>query len=112
MAGGILVVVGVIVTLVSDSGSATSLIPAFIGVLFVVLGLVGRAKPDLNKHLMHAAAALALLAILGSLGSAIGRGSTGWALFAQVVTIVVMGGFLFLAIQSFKAARLAREAAS
>ncbi len=111
IAGAILIVVGVFVTVVSDSGSATSLIPAFIGAVFVVIGLVGRAKPDLNKHLMHAAAAVALLAILGSLGSAIGRGSTGWALFAQLTTIVVAGAFLFFAVQSFRAARLAREAA-
>ena len=45
-----------------------------------------------------------------SLGSAIGRGSTGWALFAQLATVVVAGVFLFFAIQSFRAARLAREA--
>ncbi|MEM1333386.1 MAG: hypothetical protein AAGG08_08005 [Actinomycetota bacterium] len=110
IAGGVLVAVGVLVTLLSDSSSATSLIPAFIGVVYVVIGLVGRAKPDLNKHLMHGAAALSLLAILGSLGSAIGRGSTGWALFAQLTTVVVAGVFLFFAIQSFRAARLAREA--
>jgi len=108
--GGLLIVVGVFITIVSDSGSATSLIPAFIGAVFVVIGLVARAKPDWNKHLMHAAAAIALLGVVGSLGSAIGRSSTGWALVAQITTIVVLGVFLVLAIQSFRAARLAREA--
>jgi hypothetical protein len=112
IAGAILIVVGVFVTLVSDSGSVTALIPAFIGVVFVVLGALGRAKPDLNHHLMHAAAALALLAILGSLGSAIGRGSTGWALFAQLATVAVATVFLVLSILSFRAARQAREAAA
>jgi hypothetical protein len=110
VSGGVLVVVGVFVTIVSSSNSVTSLIPAFVGAIFVALGLVGRAKPDLNKHLMHAAAALALLFIVGSLGSAIGRGSTGWALFAQLATVVVLGVFLFFAVQSFRAVRLAREA--
>jgi len=108
-AGATLIAVGIFVTIVSDSGSVTSLIPAFIGVIFVVLGAVGRAKPDLSHHTMHAAAAVALLALLGSLGSAIGRGSTGWALFAQVATIVVAGAFLALAVMSFRAARIARE---
>ncbi|MEL6890419.1 MAG: hypothetical protein AAFP84_02380, partial [Actinomycetota bacterium] len=75
LSGGVLVVVGVVVTLLSDSGSVTSLIPAFVGIVFVAIGFVARAKPDLNKHLMHVAAAVALLAILGSLGSAVGRGS-------------------------------------
>ncbi|MEM8708533.1 MAG: hypothetical protein AAGE98_18860 [Actinomycetota bacterium] len=110
IAGAVLIVTGIVVTIASDSESATSLIPAFVGAVFVGLGLLAQAKPDLNHHVMHAAAAVALLAVLGSIGSAIGRGSTGWALFAQLVTIVVLGGFLYLAIQSFRAARLAREA--
>jgi hypothetical protein len=110
VAGFVLVVVGVIGTIASDSESVTSLIPAFIGAVLAVLGLVARAKPDLNHHLMHAAAALALLALLGSLGSAIGRGSSGWALAAQVATIVVCGVFVYFAVQSFRAARLARSA--
>lgn len=110
--GGVLIVIGVVVSILSDSESVTSLIPAFIGIVFVLIGLVGRLRPALNHHAMHAAAALSLIAILGSLGSVIGRGSTGWALFSQLATIAVTGAFLVLAIQSFRAARLAREAAA
>lgn len=112
LAGVALIVVGVFAGIVSDTGSVTAFIPAFIGVVFVAIGAVGRAKPELNKHLMHAAAMLALLAIIGSLGSAVGRGSTGLALFAQLATIVIAAVFLVLAIRSFRAARLAREAAA
>jgi hypothetical protein len=107
--GAALIVLGVIVTIASDSGSATSLIPAFIGVVFLLLGLAARAKPDWNHHLMHAAAALALLAIVGSLGSAIGRGAEGWALFAQLATIALCAVYVFVAVQSFRAARLTRQ---
>ena len=103
-----LVVLGLVVTIASDSGSATSLIPAFIGVVFVLIGLVARVKPDQHHHLMHGAAALSVLAVLGSLGSAVGRGSSGWALFAQLATIVIVGVFLGCAITSFRAARQAR----
>ena len=110
--GGILIVLGIVVTIASDSGSATSLIPAFFGAVLAALGLVARTKPDLGHHAMHAAAGMSLLAILGSLGSAIGRGSTGWALFSQLATVVITAGFLWFAIQSFRQARLAREAAS
>ena len=109
--GAALIVFGVIVTIASSSGSATSLIPAFIGVVFVVLGLVARAKPDLNHHLMHASAALALLAVVSSLGSAIGRGAEGWALFAQIGTIVLCAAYLVFAVQSFRQARLTRTTA-
>lgn len=107
--GAALIVLGIFVTIVSDSGSVTSLIPAFVGVVFVIIGLVARAKPDLNHHLMHAAAAVSLIAILGSLGSVFGRGSTGWALFAQLATVVIVAVFLVQAVQSFIAARKARE---
>ena len=100
--GGVLIALGVIVTLVSDSQSVTSLIPAFIGAVFLILGLLARAKPDLSHHLMHALAAIALLAVLGSLGSLIGRGSTGWALFAQLATIVVAGFLLQQSVMAFK----------
>ena len=110
MTGGLLIVLGIVVTIASDSGSVTSLIPAFVGVVFILIGLVARAKPELNHHVMHAAAAVSLIAILGSLGSLFGRGSSGWALFAQLATIVIVGVFLQQAVQSFIAARKAREA--
>lgn len=109
--GAALIGLGVIVTIASGSGSATSLIPAFIGIAFLALGIVARAKPDLNHHLMHASAALALIAILASLGSAIGRGAEGWALFAQLATVALCAAYLVLAVQSFRQARLARESA-
>ena len=106
--GGILVVWGLVVTGLSDSNSATSLIPTFVGVVFLFLGIAGSKKPDLNHHFMHASAALSLLATLGSLGSLIGRGSTGWALFAQLATSIICAVFLVSAIQPFKLARAAR----
>lgn len=105
-----LIVVGIVITLLSDSGSVTSLIPSFIGAVFLVLGLVANFKPDLSHHMMHGAAALSLVAILGSLGSLIGRGSGGWALVAQLITVVLCAGFLFLAVLSFREARQLREA--
>lgn len=110
MVGALLMVLGGVVTVLSDSESVTSLIPSFIGATLVALGLLAQMKPDLSHHMMHGAAAVALLAILGSLGSLIGRGSGGWALFSQLVTVVACGALLFAAIQSFKAARLARAA--
>mgnify|MGYP001158695453 FL=1 len=100
--GAILIALGVIVTIVSDSGSVTSLIPAFVGIILLALGLAASAKPAMGHHLMHMMAVIALLALLGSLGSLIGRGSTGWALFSQLVTIVVTGFLLMNAIQAFR----------
>ena len=108
--GALLIILGGVVTIASDSSSATSLIPAFIGIVFVGLGAAARMRPSTSHHLVHAAAALAALAVIGSIGPAISRGSTGWALFSQLATAVIAGGFLVLAIRSFRAARLARPA--
>ena len=110
--GAALIALGIVVSLASDSSSVTSLLPAFLGVIFVVLGLLARSLPTAAHHFMHAAAALALLAVLGSLGSAVGRGSTGWALFVQIATVIIAGIFLQQAIMSFRAARQARQAES
>lgn len=112
LTGLALIALGLLVTVASDSQSVTSLIPAFIGAVYLVLGIAGAARPSINHHLMHAAAALSLLAILGSLGSLIGRGSEGWAAVAQVGTVVIAGVFLALAIRSFRAARRNREASA
>ncbi len=106
--GAALIVVGILVTVLSGSGSATSLIPAFIGVILAGLGIIGLTGETARKHTMHIAAAVAALAVIGSLGSAIGRGSTGWALTSQILTIVLCGVLVVLAIQSFRAARIAR----
>ncbi|MBM35746.1 MAG: hypothetical protein VX963_12000 [Actinomycetota bacterium] len=100
--GALLVALGVIVTIVSDSGSVTSLIPAFVGIIFLVLGMAAAAKPTMSHHLMHMMAVIALLAVVGSLGSLIGRGSTGWALFSQLATVIIAGFLLVNAIQAFR----------
>ena len=51
---------------------------------------------------MHMMAVIALLAVVGSLGSLIGRGSTGWALFSQLATVIIAGFLLVNAIQAFR----------
>ena len=109
--GALLIALGVIVTFASDSGSVTSLIPAFIGLVFLILGVLAAAREDLRRHVIHAAAALALVAIIASLGSLISRWDSEnyWAEFSQGVTIVACGLFLVAAIGSFKAARAARK---
>ena len=106
--GSILIVLGVVVTIVSDSNSVTSLIPAFVGAAFLLLGIAGNQKPELNHHFMHGSAVISLVAVLGCLGSLIGRSGSGWAVFSQIMTSVICTFFLVLAIQSFKAARAAR----
>jgi hypothetical protein len=110
-AGAALIVLGVAVTLLSSSDSFTSLIPAVVGVILAGLGLLARSRPAMAHHAMHAAAAVAAISVLASLGSLVGRGGTGSALFSQIATVVICAAFLWLAVQSFRAARQARSTA-
>ena len=111
VAGIALIALGILVSIASDSSSVTSLIPAIVGVVLLGLGLGARMRPGIAHHLMHAAAAIALLVILGSLGSAISRGSPGWALFAQLGSVVIAAVYLGYAVASFRQARRERSAA-
>src|SRR5262245_60370346 len=52
----------------ADHRSITALIPAFVGVPLIILGLVGLVERYL-KHAMHAAAVLGLLGFLGGAGN-------------------------------------------
>ena len=96
----------------SASRSPMALIPAFLGVLFLALGIAA-GREEWRKHAMHGAAALSLLGLLAGLGPAlmmpnappVMRRSTG----AMSVLCLI---FLVLAVRSFVAARRARVASA
>jgi hypothetical protein len=112
-----LTVLGVAGYVFSGAASVTALIPAFIGIVFVVLGLLAR-KENLRKHVMHVTMLVALLAIAGTfrgvLASFAWLGGTAperpMAVVAQVITAVLCLLLLIGGIRSFIAAR--REAES
>jgi peptidoglycan/LPS O-acetylase OafA/YrhL len=109
--GAGLVAIGVLGYLGSGANSPTALIPSFIGIPFLLVGILVMLKPGTRKHAMHAAAVVALLGLLG-VG---GRGLMNIAKLTplQMVsfggTAVLLIGFLVLAIRSFIEARRARE---
>ena len=94
----------------------TALIPAAIGVILLVLGLLG-SKEKLRMHVMHAALLIGLLALLGTAGSLLklpaafdGTAARPEAVFAQAATAVLSVVYLGLGVRSFIAARRARTA--
>jgi hypothetical protein len=111
-----LVVLGVAGYAFSGASSVTALIPAFIGAVFVLLGLLGR-KESLRKHVMHVAMVVALLAIGGTFGGI--TGLLAWmggtppdrplAVVAQTITAVLCILLLAGGIWSFIAARRASK---
>jgi hypothetical protein len=99
----------------TDRVAVTSLIPAFFGIAFLLLGWLG-LKGNLRKHAMHAAAALALIGFVMTAlripyrallaGDPVERP-------AAVVETAIMSGlclvFVGLCVRSFIAARRARS---
>jgi FtsH-binding integral membrane protein len=112
--GLLLVAVGVIAWLASGgpSASPTALIPAVIGVIVLVAGLLAGRGGEARKHAMHAAAAVALLGALGSIGQLVASPSAGSdnaevATVAGVLNLLLCTAFVVLAVRSFVAARRA-----
>ena len=94
----------------------TALIPAVIGVVLLVLGLLA-SKEKLRMHVMHAALLIGLLALLGTARSLLklpaafdGTEARPEAVFAQAATAVLSVVYLALGVRSFIAARRARTA--
>lgn len=98
--------------------SATALIPAFIGGIFLILG--GMAfSPKLRKHTIHGALALALLLavyciykvfwMLANLGD---PSATVLKMFSFLTTASACIGYLVLGVRSFLQARQARQDAA
>lgn len=94
----------------------TALIPAAIGVVLLVLGLLG-GNEKLRMHVMHAALLVGLLALLGTargllkLPAALdGTADRPAAVYAQAATAVLSVVYLTFGVRSFIAARRARSA--
>ncbi|MEX0773758.1 MAG: hypothetical protein WEB89_02270 [Balneolales bacterium] len=110
--GTLLVVIGVAGYIISEMVSITALIPAFFGVIYIILGRLA-SKENLKKHMMHAAAALSIILIIPTIG-AIGdlvAGDSGAGVISRSLTAVAAIIFLILCVKSFIDARKARDAA-
>lgn len=101
-------IVGYINGMMTDKASVTALIPAFIGVVLALLGVLSQMKESLRKHLMHAAVIVALLGFIATAGRLVSRLSelsASPAVLSQVSTAIICLVFVVLAIRSFAAAR-------
>jgi uncharacterized membrane protein len=113
LVGLILVALGIMSYLGTGRTSITALIPAFFGVVFVVLAWVARNE-SVRKHVMHAAMVVALLGIAGTASRLIPGIAAGTldlarpAVWAQILTVVLLAWYLGKGIQSFRDARRAR----
>ncbi len=118
--GVLLDLVGTTAWLSTGRHSITALIPAFLGTLLIVAGVLAYTKPGIRKHVMHFAATLGLLGFLGGVkgllqlpallsGVEVVRPA---AVIAQSITSVLALIFLALCVNSFVAARKNRAKVS
>ena len=112
LVGVILMVLGGGGYVMSGMASQTALIPAFFGIVISGLGYYGRHEHT-RKTAMHLAMVIALVGILGSARGLMGLPAVlsggdverPVAVISQSVMAVVLIWYLFMGIQSFRAAR-------
>ena len=103
--GFLLVLQGIGFYVGTSSKSITALIPAFVGLPILVLGIVA-LKASARKHAMHLTAALATLGLLAALGRIASAGLSFSAAGISVLLLALLtGGFLVLCVKSFVDAR-------
>lgn len=111
IAGGVLVVVGVVAYVASGAVSPTALIPSGLGVLLLVAAAVAR-KPEWRRHAMHAAMLVAVVGIVATFMNTLrlgevfaGTAERPWAVVASALTFVTLLIYLGFGIASFVRAR-------
>lgn len=109
--GALLILVGIIgyvYGLMNNAASVTALIPAFFGIVLVILGFAAKSKENLRKHLMHGAVLIGLLGFilpLGRLLSKISSITLSAAVISQIAMALICLVFVILCVQSFINAR-------
>ncbi|MGD8922668.1 MAG: hypothetical protein PVH24_05420 [Candidatus Zixiibacteriota bacterium] len=108
----LLILLGIIGYFVTGAVSVTALIPAFFGVVFLLLGIFAREEKR-RKTLMHIAAVLAVIAFFGSVSGIFALVSLFegeqllrlGAAISRAIMAILSFAFVVLAILSFVAAR-------
>ena len=111
--GGALVLEGLGFYVGTGMEHTTSLIPSFVGLPLVLLGIMAGRMPERRKLLMHIAVLFGLICALGGLMgiSSLIQGDMGGSTYAQLIMLVIGSVYTFACVQSFIHARKARDAA-
>jgi|TARA_B100001741_G_C16416027_1_gene533942 hypothetical protein len=96
----------------ADPPSITALIPAFMGLPMIILGVLSQINDANRHHYMHASMILALLMALGGSRLALGWSDmSGLALISHLFLLIGGISFIVIGVMSFRHARLMRESA-
>lgn len=110
--GGLLVLIGVVAYIVTDFASWTALIPAIVGTLLLIAGLIALRGEAARKHATHAALLVAVLGAAGSVMNVVrlpalvaGDAENPGAVVASTIMFVLLVGYLIAGVRSFIAVR-------
>ena len=99
--GAFLVIWGFSISLISDSSSITSFIPAFIGIPLILIGIISKIKPSLRKALMHIAVLIGVIAFLGGLDFFRGMLANYYAGMSKLMLMVTGFLYVYICVKSF-----------
>ena len=111
IAGGVLVVVGLVSYIASGAASLTALIPSGLGVLLLIAAVLAR-NPAIRRHVMHVAMLIALIGIVATFGNTLrlgevfaGTAERPLAVIARALTVQPLVVYLAVGLASFFQAR-------
>lgn len=112
--GAVLMLIGLVGYVYGNSqgsGSITALIPAAFGFVLLLCGVVGAAKEELRKHVMHIAVAVALIGfiiVVARLAMRLSSITMSAAVISQLAMAIVCLIFVLAGVSSFARARRER----
>lgn len=110
--GLVLILTGLIGYFGTGGASITALIPAFLGIIFVITGVLA-LKENFRKHSMHVAVMFAVIGLAGSFRGLVqlpalitgGEVLLPTAVILQSIMAIVCGVYIGLSVKSFIDAR-------
>lgn len=112
--GAFLMIWAATISIISESQSITSWIPAMFGLPILALGIMSNFYPARQKLFMHVVVVLGLICFLGgldftrSLTSDLGPFRNTYADISKLMLLITSTTFCLLCIKSFRFARLQR----
>ena len=93
------------ISIIAESSSITSLVPAFIGFPLILIGFISMFKPALRKALMHIAVLIGMIAFLGGLDFFRGMFNNYYAGLSKLMLLITGSVYIYSCVQSFLFAR-------
>ena len=89
------------ISFIAESSSMTSMIPGFIGLPLVFIGILSTIKPTFRKALMHIAVLIGAIAFLGGLDFFRSMFSNYYAGLSKLMLLITGFIYIYFCVQSF-----------